>query len=221
MRILLVEDDEMFGEATKAGLEQEAYAVDWVQQIEAARAALFSHDYDIILLDIGLPDGEGTDLLKELRERRNGVPVLIMTARDALNDKIGGLDKGADDYLVKPFDLHELYARMRAIGRRKDRGSSVSELICGDLRLDAGSLKAWYQGGLVDLGPKEFRILEKLIEKKGKIVSREKLQDLLYSWDNEIESNAIEVHMHRLRKKIDKSFIKTVRGVGYMIEEKQ
>ncbi len=221
MRILLVEDDEMFGEATKAGLEQEAYAVDWVTEVETARSALVSYDYDIILLDLGLPDGEGTAVLKELRTHRNGVPVLIMTARDALHDKVTGLDTGADDYLVKPFDLDELYARIRAISRRKDRTSVAPDIICGELRLDPASLKAWQKNVLIDLGPKEFRILQHLIEKAGKIVQKEKLQEILYSWDHEIESNAIEVHMHRIRKKLGKDLIKTIRGVGYMIEEKQ
>ena len=221
MRILLIEDDEMFGDATKAGLEQEAYAVDWVTDIENARSALISYNYDIILLDIGLPDGEGTSILKELRASRNVVPVLIMTARDALNDKITGLDTGADDYLVKPFDLDELYARIRAISRRKDRISVVPDVICDELRLDPNSLKAWQKDVLIDLGPKEFRILQHLVEKAGKIVQKEKLQEILYSWDYEIESNAIEVHMHRIRKKLGKDAIKTIRGVGYMIEEKQ
>ncbi len=221
MRILLVEDDEMFGEATKAGLEQAAYAVDWVTDIETARSALLSYEYDIILLDIGLPDGEGTIILKELRARRNGVPVLIMTARDALNDKVIGLDMGADDYLVKPFDLDELYARIRALSRRKNRTSAAPDIMSGELRLDPSSLKAWHKGVLIDLGPKEFRILQHLVEKAGKIVQKEKLEELLYSWDHEIESNAIEVHMHRIRKKLGKEIIKTIRGVGYMIEEKR
>jgi len=220
MRILLVEDDEMFGDATKAGLEQEAYAVDWVLHSEAARAALFSHDYDMVLLDLGLPDGEGTDILKELRTRRNDVPVLIMTARDALNDKIGGLDTGADDYLVKPFDLDELYARIRAISRRKEGAAASPEIHYAGLRLDPTSLKAWYKDDPVELGPKEFRILQKLVEKGGQIVRKETLEDVLYSWDHEIESNAIEVHMHRIRKKLGKKFIKTIRGMGYMIEDK-
>ncbi|MCA9735974.1 winged helix-turn-helix domain-containing protein, partial [candidate division KSB1 bacterium] len=126
-----------------------------------------------------------------------------------------------DDYLVKPFDLDELYARIRAISRRKDRASIASGIVCGDLRLDPGSLKAWHNNLLIDLGPKEFRILQHLIEKVGKIVQKEKLQEMLYSWDHEIESNAIEVHMHRIRKKLGKDTIKTIRGVGYMIEEKR
>ena len=217
MRILLVEDDDMFGDATKTGLEQEAYAVDWTQDEASSIAALETQSYDIVLLDLGLPDGSGLNVLKFLRKQEKHTPVIIMTARDALNDKVSGLDMGADDYLVKPFDLHELYARIRAVWRRLN-GQSISLLSYGALTLDPSALEVCIGDNKYNLGPKEFRILQSLVEHNGRIVSKESLEDALYSWGHEVESNAIEVHIHRIRKKLGKDIIKTVRGIGYKVE---
>lgn len=217
MRILLVEDDDMFGDATKTGLEQEAYAVDWTRDEASSIAALEMQSYDMVLLDLGLPDGSGLNVLKLLREQEKHTPVIIMTARDALDDKINGLDTGADDYLVKPFDLHELYARIRAVWRRLN-GQSVSLLRYNNVTLDPDALEVCIDDKKYSLGPKEFRVLQSLVEHKGRIVSKENLEDSLYSWGHEIESNAIEVHIHRIRNKLGKAIIKTVRGIGYRIE---
>lgn len=217
MRILLVEDDDMLGEATKAGLEQEAYAVDWVVQQEEALTALQTHQYGIILLDLGLPDGEGIEILRYLRGSGNSTPVLIITARDALTDRVAGLDSGADDYLVKPFDLDELFARIRAVNRRNNKLTD-NLLVCDMLKLDTASLKVWKEDTPIVLGPKEFRILQKLVENKGRIISKEQLEDTLYSWGHEVESNIIEVHIHRIRKKMGSELIKTIRGEGYVLE---
>ena len=220
MRVLLIEDDFMLGEACQAGLRQNAYAVDWVQGAQDAYNALRSHIYEVILLDLGLPDGEGSEILKYIRENKIKSSVIIMTARDQVNDKITCLDLGADDYLVKPVDLHELCARIRAVSRRTQEEWPSNILDCNGLKLDLSSLQGWYNGKLIDLGSKEFRILQKLIEQKGKIVSKEQLETMLYSWGHEIESNAIEVHIYRIRKKTDKSIIRTIRAGGYTIEEK-
>lgn len=219
MRILLIEDDFMLGEACQAGLQQEAYAVDWVQSMEDAMSALKTHSYDIILLDLGLPDGDGFIFLKKIRDIKIKSPVIIMTARDRVADKIKGLDWGADDYIVKPVDLHELYARIRSVSRRSNDDRTDNILVCNDLKLDLSSLKGWYQAQTLDLGAKEFRILQKLIEQKDKVVSKEQLETMLYSWGHEVESNAVEVHMYRIRKKIGKSFIRTIRSEGYIVEE--
>ncbi len=217
MRILLVEDDYMFGDATKTGLEQEAYAVDWTQDEASSIIALETQSYDMVLLDLGLPDGSGLNVLQFLRKQESHTPAIIMTARDALTDKIGGLDTGADDYLVKPFDLHELYARIRAVWRRL-KGQSVTLLTYKDMTLDPSTLDVSYNGQKHNFGPTEFRVLQSLIENKGRIVSKESLEDTIYSWGHEVGSNAIEVHIHRIRKKLGKDIIKTIRGIGYRIE---
>lgn len=217
MRILLVEDDDMLGEATKSGLEQEAYAVDWVVQKEEALAALQGHQYSVVLLDLGLPDGEGIEILRHLRNTDNSSSILIITARDTLTDRISGLDEGADDYLVKPYDLEELFARIRAVSRR-NRVLTNNLLMCGELQLDTASLKVWKNSNSITLGPKEFRILQKLIEHRGRIITKDQLEDTLYSWGHEVESNIIEVHVHRIRKKLGNGLIKTIRGMGYILE---
>lgn len=219
MRILLVEDDFMLGEAYLAGLQQGAYAVDWVQSMEDAVEALDLHTYDLILLDLGLPDADGVEFLKYIRSNNFILPVLVMTARDETNDKVIVLDNGADDYLVKPVDLYELYARIRALSRRQQPKVQNQYMLLNDLKLDLSALKCWYKDNLVDLSAKEFRILQKLLDQKNKLVSKEQLEGVLYSWGHEIESNAIEVHIYRIRKKTDKSLIKTIRAGGYMIEE--
>lgn len=216
MRILLLEDDLPLGQGIKAGLEQESHAVDWVTTCHAADDATKVQNYDAIILDLSLPDGDGIDILRKIRSANLPTPVIILTARDKIESRVGGLDSGADDYLTKPFDLNELCARLRAISRRK--GNTVPPLISAHgLVLDPASLRASIDGNPVILGPKEFRILQKLIEKSGQIVSKEALEDTLYSWGHEVESNAIEVHMHRIRKKLGREIIRTVRGSGYII----
>jgi DNA-binding response OmpR family regulator len=218
VRILLLEDDAPLGAAVKAGLEQEFYAVDWVVTCESAQAAAKTQNYDAIILDLSLPDGDGMDILRQLRRGGILTPVIILTARDRIESRIGGLDSGADDYLIKPFDLNELSARLRAIKRRS--GQAIPPLLSSHgLVLDPASLRASQDGRPVILGPKEFRILQKLIEKSGQIVSKETLEDTLYSWGHEVESNAIEVHMHRIRKKLGRAIIRTARGSGYIIEK--
>ena len=173
----------------------------------------------MLLIDLGLPDDDGQRLLRDLRDHGDTTPVLIITARDALNDKLTGLDTGADDYLVKPFDLDELSARIRAVLRRNTSASAHSaELEYGDLVLDTAALKLMHGRRHVLLGPKEIRIMQKLMEQAGRVVTKEILADNLYSWGHEVESNAIEVHIHRIRKKLDGGYIKTIRGMGYMLE---
>ena len=217
MRILLIEDDFMLGEACQMGLHQENYAVDWVRSMEDALHTIKTHSYDAILLDLRLPDGDGLQFLKILRNTKVISPVIIMTARSEVDAKITGLDLGADDYLVKPVDLHELCARIRAVLRRGQEDIPDNILFCSGLKLNISSLQGWYKDKDLDLGAKEFRILERLARQKGKVVSKDQLESMLYSWGHEVESNAIEVHIYRIRKKTDKSLIKTIRSGGYLI----
>lgn len=220
MRILVVEDDKIIGDGVVAGLQIESYAVDWTEDIESAETALSTYNYDMVILDIGLPDGSGLDLLKKMRTQKKDIPVLILTAYDDISFKVKGLDMGADDYLIKPFKLEELNARLRALKRRSE-GRADPVLTVGTIMLDPAARKVTRQGEVVHLGPKEFSILQNLMEKRGKILSKSQLEDGLYGWDAEVESNTVEVHIYGLRKKLGKHAIETVKYVGYRLNENQ
>ena len=216
MRLLLVEDDPMIGESIRKGLRGEGYTVDWVQDGRAAEIAIDGEPYALVLLDLGLPRKDGLAVLASLRARHNGVPVLIITARDAVPDRVKGLDLGADDYLPKPFDLDELSARVRALLRR--RGGRAEPLLAfRDLTLDPATHTVRHRGRDVPVSAREFALLEALLERPGATLSRAQLEERLYGWGEEVASNAIEVHVHNLRKKLGDSAIRTVRGVGYSI----
>ena len=217
MRLLLVEDDLMIGESLEASLQQAQYAVDWVRDGYQALLALEHDLYDLILLDLALPKLQGLELLKQYRQQKGEAAVLILTARDSPADRVKGLDTGADDYLIKPFDLDELLARIRALLRRK-AGRTQTKLSCGQLSLDPLTYQAVFQGQLIHLSLREFNLLQILMEKPGQVISRETLETKLYSWQDDIESNTVEVYIHLLRKKLGKDFIKNVRGVGYKVE---
>ncbi|AOW75869.1 DNA-binding response regulator [Colwellia sp. PAMC 20917] len=218
MRILIVEDDRIIGDGLVQCLLMDNYAVDWVETKESAETALLTTPYDLLLLDIGLPDGSGLDVLKKLRRDKNDVPVLILTAYDETPHKVEGLDAGADDYLVKPFDLDELRARIRALQRRASgRGTPLFK--SANIILDPATHKVTQAGEAIRLGPKEFAILQTLMEKPGLILSKAQIQDKLYGWNMETESNTIEVHIHGLRRKLGKSAVITVRHVGYHVAE--
>jgi two-component system, OmpR family, response regulator QseB len=216
MRVLVVEDDPMIGRAVVAGLHQQGYAVDWVRDGAEAELALGHAVYDVALLDLGLPRRDGLEVLKGVRRAKNDLPILIITARDAVADRIAGLDSGADDYLVKPFDLDELLARTRAVIRRHG-GRSQSEIAYGALTLDPARRRVLFQGAEVELSPREFAVLEALLKEPGAVVSRERLEDAVYGWGEEVGSNSIEVHVHHLRRKLAPELIRNVRGVGYRI----
>ena len=216
MRILLVEDDSMVGESLRQGLRQDGFAVDWVRDGEDAELALAGEPYELLLLDLGLPGQSGLELLAALRKRGSDLPVVIITARDALPDRIAGLDTGADDYLVKPFDLEELEARIRAVLRRQ-AGRAQPLLQQGDLTLNPATHQVLKGGTSVRLSSREFRLLQALLERPGAVLSRTQLEERLYGWQEEVESNAVEVHIHHLRKKLGAGVILNVRGVGYTV----
>jgi DNA-binding response OmpR family regulator len=218
MRLLLVEDDPLLGDGIRAGLSQAGYTVDWIKDGRAARMALETETYALMVLDLGLPRLSGLELLHWLRETGSTLPVLILTARDTVADRVQGLDSGADDYLVKPFDLDELTARLRALLRRSG-GRAAPVIRHGDLTLDPAAHAVTQAGQAVDLSPREFAILQELLENAGRVLSRERLEQSLYGWGGEVESNAVEVHIHHLRKKLGTELIRTVRGVGYVIEK--
>ncbi len=222
MRLLLVEDDAMIGPSLRKGLAQEGYVVDWVQDGAAAEAALRlterSEPYALVLLDLGLPRKDGFAVLEDLRSRKNRVPVLILTARDAVADRVKGLDLGADDYLVKPFSLDELGARIRAILRRH-AGRGEPRVEYAGLTLDPSTRKVSYRGRPVAISAREFSLLAALLERPGKPLSRAQLEERLYGWGQEVASNSVEVHVHNLRKKLGEGAIRTVRGVGYAIAD--
>jgi DNA-binding response OmpR family regulator len=218
MRLLLVEDDKALGEGVRLGLRQEGYTVDWLQDGASALHALLSETFDLLVLDLGLPRMSGLQVLRELRRSGSALPVLILTARDATDDRIAGLDAGADDYLVKPFDLDELKARLRALLRRS-AGRAELRIEHAGVSLDPSSQQVSYQGKPVPMTPKEYLLLHELLSQAGKVLTRERLAQLLYGWDEEAESNTLEVHIHHLRKKLFSGLIRTVRGVGYLVEE--
>ncbi|AJY15324.1 MULTISPECIES: response regulator [Burkholderia] len=216
MRVLLVEDDPLIGSGLEQGLKQEGFAVDWVKDGDAASLALRSTGYGLLLLDLGLPNRDGLAVLASLRRRDETLPTIIITARDGVRDRIAGLDSGADDYLVKPFELEELLARIRAVNRRH-AGRAQTTLAIGALRLDPVKHQVWLHDDEVPLSPKEFVLLHELMREPGAVISREQFEERLYSWGEEIESNAVQVHIHNLRKKLGHDMIRTVRGVGYRI----
>lgn len=216
MRVLLVEDDAMIGEAVMLGLKDAAYAVDWVKDGGDALLALSVQDYDMVLLDLGLPGKDGFTVLRSIRKGGNAVMLLILTARDAIEDRIKGLDSGADDYLVKPFEMAELLARMRAVARRRG-GSPVSFLDSGAMRLDLGTHELSYDGNTALLSAREFALMQALLMRPGAILSRSQLEEAIYGWNEEVESNAVEVIIYSVRKKFGTEAIKNVRGVGWMV----
>jgi two-component system response regulator QseB len=217
MRLLLVEDDSMIGAAAQQGLRQEGHTVDWVRDGRQAELAVTEKVHDIVLLDLGLPRRDGLSLLREWRARGVSIPVVIITARDAVSDRIAGLDAGADDYLVKPFDLDELSARVRAVARRR-AGRAESLLRVGDLEIDAATKRVHFKGAEVALSAREYALLEALAGRPGAYLTRAQLEERLYGWNEEIASNAVEVHIHGLRRKLDPGLIKNVRGLGYTLE---
>lgn len=217
MRILLVEDDPIIGSGIESGLRQQDWAVDWVTHKAHALSAMGSESFDALILDLGLPDGSGMDILRSLRSAGHNLPALILTARDAVEDRIAGLDCGADDYLTKPFDLDELAARIKAIVRRTE-GRSVNTLAVGDLVLDPTAHTLTQDHNPVDLSRREFSVLQVLMESSGKVLTQEQLEQKLYGWGEELDSNAIQVHIHHLRKKLGSDVIRTIRGVGYTLK---
>ncbi len=216
MRLLLVEDDSMIGAALRRGLQQEGHSVDWVHDARNAEAALAAQLYELVLLDLGLPDRDGLSLLAALRRAQSPVPVIISTARDAVADRVRGLDLGADDYLVKPYDLDELSARIRAVVRRRT-GHPDNRMSWAGLSLEVATHEVSCDGKPVALSAREFNILQALLERPTAVVSRAQLEERLYGWDEEVASNAVEVHIHNLRKKLGEHRIKTVRGLGYSL----
>ena len=230
MRLLLVEDDRMIGESLRSALRLEGHAVDWVRDVAAADAALASERFDLVLLDLGLPPGagrgsasaggvplhDGLDVLRALRARRDSTPVIVLTARDARGARVAGLDAGADDYLVKPFELDELNARIRAVMRRHG-GRAEPVLTHGGVTLDPATRQVTRDGEPVLLSAREFAVLEALMTRPGALLSRAQLEDRLYGWGEEIESNAVSVYIHQLRRKLGAGFIQNVRGVGYFV----
>jgi DNA-binding response OmpR family regulator len=216
MRVLVVEDDPMIGEGVRAALRQDALAVDWTRDGKSADLALQNERYDIVLLDLGLPGRDGIEVLRAMRARKDRTPVLILTARDAVQDRVRGLDAGADDYLVKPFDLSELTARMRSLMRRSSgRAEPLIEHL--GLTVDPATREVTLRRKPVSLSAREFAVLQALLERPGAVLSRAQLEERLYGWGEEVESNAVEVYIHGLRRKLGAEFIRTVRGVGYRV----
>lgn len=221
MRVLLVEDDTMIGEAVQAALKDAAYAVDWVRDGQAAPAALRTQAYDFVLLDLGLPGRDGLEVLRDIRAGGNPVPVLIITARDGLDDRLRGLDGGADDYVLKPFEMAELLARMRVALRRR-AGSAESSLSNGEVRLDLSTRQASVAGQPdVQLSAREFALLQALLVRPGAILSRGELEDRIYGWGEEVESNAVEFIIHALRRKLGSQVIRNVRGLGWRVSKSE
>jgi len=218
MRLLLVEDDPALGEGIRAALKPEGYTVDWLQDGLSAVHAIEQESFDLVILDLGLPRLDGLQVLKRVRSGKHQLPVLVLTARDATGDRIAGLDAGADDYLVKPFDVAELKARLRALLRRSfNRSEPLLEY--RGIVLDPSSPLVTWQGQSLSLPRKEFLLLHELLVQPGRVLTRDRLQQVLYGWDEDVESNALEVHVHHLRKKFFPELIRTVRGVGYMAEK--
>ncbi len=218
MRILLVEDDLLLGESIKEALQFEGHAVDWITSgLEALSVMSNVSPHELILLDIGLPDMDGIEVLAQSRHKGLIIPVIILTARDGLHDRIGGLDAGADDYLVKPFDIEELFARMRSLVRRA-AGRATDEFIFGSFKLFVKNYTVFCEGRDLEVTRSEFELLSRLIQSKGRAVSKQVLEDALFAWDSQVSSNAVEVYMSRLRKKLPKDSIETIRGIGYRLK---
>ena len=216
MRLLLVEDDRRIGESICDGLGRAGHRVDWVRDGQAAETAIAAEPYSAVLLDLGLPRRDGLEVLRRVRAARNDVPVLVITARDAISDRVKGLDAGADDYLVKPFDLDELSARVRALSRRA-AGRAQPLVRRGPITLDPATRQVRVRGVPVSLSGREYALLEALTERPGLVLSREQLEEKLYGWGDEVGSNAVEVHIHNLRRKLGAELIRTERGMGYSI----
>ena len=218
MRILLVEDDIQLAQALQQSLRHEGFVVDHVADGKSALAALLVPDQDMVILDLGLPDMDGLEVLKQLRNKKMLLPIIILTARDSIESKVQGLDYGADDYLAKPFDINELLARLRVIERRLGTADSAL-IILGNISLDVAAHKVFVEGDALGLSKKEYMVLKALMENAGRIQSREQIETRLYDWGEEVASNAVEVHIHNLRKKLPEKFIQTVRGVGYTVNK--
>ncbi|MRS89767.1 two-component system response regulator QseB [Enterobacteriaceae bacterium RIT714] len=216
MRILLIEDDKLIGDGIKAGLSKMGFSVDWFTEGTTGKAALYSAPYDAVVLDLTLPGMDGLAILREWREKSHSEPVLILTARDALNQRVEGLRLGADDYLCKPFALIEVAARLEALVRRS-HGQASSELRHGKVTLDPTRLLATLDGETLVLKPKEFALLELLMRNAGRVLPRKLIEEKLYTWDDDVSSNAVEVHVHHLRRKLGSGFIRTVHGIGYTL----
>tara|TARA_R110000868_G_scaffold8205_3_gene42484 strand:- start:78388 stop:79098 length:711 start_codon:yes stop_codon:yes gene_type:complete len=218
MRVLLAEDDQLLGDGIQKGLGEFHHAIDWVKDGLAAKQALEMEKFDLVILDLGLPKMSGMEVLRSIRKAGNEIPILILTARDSVDDRVQGLDAGADDYLVKPFDLDELAARVRALHRRR-AGTVSNEIAHKGITLNPASHQVTLDKAPVSLPRREFSLLQKLLENRGRVVSRDTLLQSLYGWEDEIDSNTLEVHIHNLRKKFGTDLIRTIRGVGYMIEK--
>jgi DNA-binding response OmpR family regulator len=216
MRVLLVEDDPMIGESVKTSLMRENCVVDWVLDGKLVETAVSTEHFDLVLLDLGLPGKSGLEVLQSLRQKKITIPVIVVTARDAVDDRIKGLDAGADDYVVKPFDMNELGARIRSILRRSS-GRAETNIDIAGIRLEPNSHQVWRDGTQVCLSGKEYAIVEALMLRPGTILSKAQLEERMYGWGDEVESNALEVHIHAIRRKLGSEFIKNVRGVGYFI----
>lgn len=216
MRILLIEDDRMIGESVRTALRQDGSAVDWLRDGSSATTTLATEEFDLVLLDLGLPQRDGLEILRSMRSRHDQTPVIVLTARDALQDRVAGLDAGADDYLVKPFELEELAARIRAVTRRKT-GRAEPAVEIGKIRLDPSMRQVTRAGEPVVLSAREYAVLEALMVRPGAVLSRAQLEDRLYGWGDAIESNAVSVYIHQLRRKLGSDFIRNVRGVGYYV----
>jgi two-component system response regulator QseB len=217
MRVLLVEDDALLGSGIRDALEQARYVVEWVRDGALALEALRGANVDLVVLDLGLPKLDGMEVLRRARELGAAVPILVLSARDTTLHRIGGLDAGADDYMAKPFDVDELLARLRALERRS-RGATVNLIRYGAIELDTSALAVTFNGQAVELQRREFMVLRKLLENIGAVMSRQQLVDNIYGWDSDLESNALDVHIHNLRRKLYPELIRTVRGVGYVID---
>lgn len=218
MKLLLAEDDPMIGASMEQGLRQAGFTIDWTRDGKAAEEALLNGEYALLLLDLGLPRQDGLTLLNKIRQMNSVMPVLIVTARDAVSDRVTGLNLGADDYLVKPFDLDELIARVRALTRRHT-GRAQACMQLGGLRLDPVRREVRLNEQLIALSQREFALLEALMERPGTVLSKEKLESHLYGWNDDVMSNAVEVHLHNLRRKLGAAWIRNVRGVGYKVVE--
>lgn len=218
MRVLLVEDDELLGEGVRSGLTQAGFAIAWVQDGERAKLALATEPFDAVVLDLGLPKLDGLTVLRQLRAKGSQVPVLILTASDSVQDRVAGLDAGADDYVAKPFALAELQARLRALVRRS-KGTAQPVLRHGRVTLDPARRSVTLDGAPVELSARELATLEALLLDAGRVLSRAQLEDKLYGWGEEIGSNTVEVYVHHLRRKLYPELIQTVRGVGYLVPE--
>ncbi|MDQ1362970.1 MAG: two-component system, OmpR family, response regulator QseB [Pseudomonadota bacterium] len=218
MRLLLVEDDALLGDGIRNGLKQQDFAVEWLRDGESAVQGLLHEHYDAVVLDLGLPKKHGLDVLREIRSKGKTLPVLILTAQDAVEDRVAGLDAGADDYLIKPFDLDELYARIRALLRRA-AGRAEPKIVYGEIEIDPAAHQVTLAGKPVELSRREYSVLLELMQNRGRVMSRSRLEEGLYEWGEQVESNTVEVHVHHLRKKLGSNLIRTMRGVGYMIDK--